>query len=107
MAGTPRALASVMERDDEHKKWVWKREPEPDRPEKDTDGRATARDSVEEDDGELSDEVSPLVSLWRSALEAMESAAGRAHELKQHEVDELDVLQMSWSKPAHKDSEPN
>ncbi|MBZ0236363.1 MAG: hypothetical protein K8M05_28805 [Deltaproteobacteria bacterium] len=96
-----------MERDDEHKKWVWKHEREPDRPDKDEDGRATARDVVDDDDTPGSDEASPLVSLWRSALEAVEGAAGRAHELKEHELDELEVLQLAWRTPRTDDGEPN
>lgn len=96
-----------MERDDEHKKWVWKREPEPDRPDKDDDGRATARDSVDTDGGDDADEVSPLVSLWRSALDAMQDATVRAGELKQHEIDEIGVLQMSWRNHENTDGEPN
>lgn len=96
-----------MERDDEHKKWVWKRKPEPDRPDKDDDGRATARDVVETDDGEPADEVSPLVSLWRSALDAMQNATARAGELEQDEIDEVGVLQMSWRNHENSDGEPN
>lgn len=96
-----------MERDDDHKKWVWKRAPERERDDKDEEGRATARDIDEPGDDELSEEVSPLVSLWRSALGAVCDAAMRADELKQHEVDEVGVLQMSWGNPRNTDGEPN
>ena len=81
-----------MERDDEHKKWVWKREPGRERDDKDQDGRATARDSVEDDDDELASEVSPLVSLWRSALGALHDAAVRADDLNQPKRVDADEL---------------
>lgn len=96
-----------MERDDEHKTWIWKREPERERPEKDEDGRATARDVVVVEEIPGSEEVSPLVSLWRSALAAAEGASARAHELKEHELDELQVLQLAWRDPKADDGVPN
>jgi hypothetical protein len=88
-----------MERDDEHKKWVWKRPPESERDDKDADGRATARDDEDPADladDELSDEVSPLVSLWRNALEAMRDAATRMNALKQHDEEEAEALRTTW-----------
>lgn len=96
-----------MERDDDHKKWVWKHEAGPDRREKDEDGRATARDSVEDADDEVADEVSPIVSLWRSALTAMESAVGRSHTIEQQELDELEGMQIAWGNLRAADGEPN
>jgi hypothetical protein len=88
-----------MERDDEHKKWVWKRAPESEPDDKDEDGRATARDDDDPDDpddDELSDEVSPLVSLWRNALEAMRDAATRMNALKQQDEEEAESLRTTW-----------
>lgn len=85
-----------MERDDEHKKWVWKRAPEPEREDKDADGRATARDHEEHAEDELPDEVSPLVSLWRNALEAMRDAATRMNALKREDEDEVEALRTTW-----------
>ena len=96
-----------MERDDEHKKWVWKRAPEPEKQEKDQDGRATARDQVEPDGEEPPVEVSPLVSLWRSALDAMRDAMTNAHALKQEEEEQVAGLQMSWGNARIADGETN
>jgi hypothetical protein len=58
-----------MERDDDYKK------------------RATARDVDEPAEDTEPSEVSPLVSLWRSALDAVEAASMRAEELKEREVE--------------------
>jgi hypothetical protein len=96
-----------MERDDDHKKWVWKRDTGPDRHEKDEDGRATARQSVEAADDEVADEVSPIVSLWRSALTAMQDAVQRTDGLKQQELDELEGMQIAWGNLRAADGEPN
>jgi hypothetical protein len=85
-----------MERDDEHKKWVWKRAPEAEREDKDAEGRATARDDEDHAEEELSDEVSPLVSLWRNALEAMRDAAQRMNALKQEDEEEVEALRTTW-----------
>jgi hypothetical protein len=75
---------------------VWKRAPESEHDDKDRDGRATARDDEDSADDELSDEVSPLVSLWRNALEAMRDAATRMNALKQGEEEEVEALRTTW-----------
>jgi hypothetical protein len=99
-----------MERDDKHEVWVWSRDPEPDRPERDEDGRATARDAVQGQDDAVTGEVSPLVSLWRSALGAVQDAHTRSCALTEHELDELDELEvrpMAWGDARATDNEPN
>lgn len=85
-----------MERDDEHKKWVWKREPEPDRHDKDEEGRATAREDEDGRERDLEDEVSPLVSMWRAALDAMRDAATKMNALKEEHEEEAESLSTAW-----------
>jgi hypothetical protein len=96
-----------MERDDEHEMWVWRRDPEPDRRERDADGRATARDAVQGEDDAVTGEVSPLVSLWRAALGAVQEAHMRSCELTERELDELEVQQMAWGGARATDNEPS